>query len=360
MKDIYVKDLKKGLAITGENFLLVEAEKAIDKNGSDYYKVTVADKTGKVEGKIWGDKLMNMDRDILVPGTLICINGRVDEFRGIPQLNITDAVLGSDADLDDFLETSAYSPDEMMKELLEEIETIQEPKLRKVVTSIITDEENNSKLKFWPAGKSVHHEFRSGLLQHILEMLEIKRSLVRFYPDVNYDVLTAGVILHDIGKLEELDSSNIGANYSTKGMLMGHINLGVITFTKFADDQLDEGTYNHICHLILSHHGTHEFGSPVLPCTTEAIILSRIDDLSSKARSVDTATKRIVEGQEFSDYNRWLGNVKIWKSPKFQITGVKETPEGIDVSFEGDVEEIEEELGIKGKKKTSNDTPSLF
>jgi 3'-5' exoribonuclease len=361
MKNTYVKDLKKGLTISNENFLLVEAEKAIDKNGSDYYKVTVADKTGKVEAKIWGDKLANIDRDLLIPGTLLCINCRVEEFRGIPQLNITDAILAEDADMDDFLETSAYSPDEMMDELLNEIQTIQDPKLKHVVLSIITDEENNKKLKFWPAGKSVHHEFRSGLLQHILEMLEIKRSLMRFYPEINYDVLTAGVILHDIGKLEELDSSNIGANYSTKGMLMGHINLGVIIFTKFADSYLDEGTYNHVCHLILSHHGSLEYGSPVLPSTTEAVILSNIDNLSSKARSADSATNRIMEGQEFSDYNRWLGGVKIWKSPKFQVTSVEETPEGIKVSLEGNVKEIEEELGITDEDiDTSNDTPSLF
>jgi 3'-5' exoribonuclease len=360
MKNTYVKDLKKGLALNQENFLLVEAEKAIDKNGAEYYKVVVADKTGKVEAKIWGDKLVGIDRALLVPGTVLCVNCRVEEFRGIPQLNITDAGLAEDAEMDDFVETSAYSPDEMMDELMMEIQTIQDPKLKHVITMIITDEEMNRKLRFWPAGKSVHHEFRSGLLQHVLEMLEIKRSLARFYPEVNYDVLTAGIILHDIGKLEELDNSNVGANYSTKGLLMGHINLGVIIFTKFADSMLDEGTYNHICHLILSHHGTHEFGSPVLPSTTEAVMLSKIDDLSSKARSADSATSRIMEGQEFSDFNRWLGGVKIWKSPKYQVTAVEETPEGIKVSIEGDVKDIVEDLGITEEENISDDTPSLF
>lgn len=316
MKNTYVKDLKKGASINFENFLLVEAEKALDKNGSEYFKVVIGDKTGKVEGKIWGDKLLNIDKSLLAPGTIVSINARVEEFRGVPQLNITEVIESTAADMDDFLETSIYSPEDMMKELLEEIDTIKDAKLKKVLLKIVNDKEINAKLKFWPAGKTVHHEFRSGLLQHILEMLEIKKSLARFYPGIDYDVLTAGIVLHDIGKVEELDSSNIGANYSTKGMLIGHINLGVIIFTQFADETIDEGTYNHICHLILSHHGTHEFGSPVLPSTTEAVILSNIDNLSSKARSVDSATSRIAEGQEFSDYNRWLGGVKVWKNPK--------------------------------------------
>lgn len=181
-------------------------------------------------------------------------------------------------------------------------------------------------LKYLPASKTVHHEFRSGLLQHILEMLEISRSLKRFYPTINYDVLTAGIVLHDIGKVQEFDYSGIGVKYSTTGTLMGHINLGMLMFTKYAEGKIDHDTFEHICHLILSHHGSHEFGSPVLPATTEALALTNIDNLSAKTRTADTATTRITEGEEFSDYNKWLGGVRLWKKERIKKQD-KDTPE---------------------------------
>ena len=327
MKNIFVKDLKKGDSVFDEDFLVLESDKALDKNGAEYLKITLVDNTGRIDGKVWSDKLSFLDKNIFTPGNLLTISSKVEEFKGVFQLNVTDARISDETNLDNFLESSVIPAEEMFEELIKEINTIKHSDLKKVVLAIVNDKTISETLKYLPASKTVHHEFRSGLLQHILEMIEISKSLRRFYPGINYDILTAGIVLHDLGKIQEFDYSGIGVKYSTSGSLIGHINLGVLTFTKFAEGKLDKDIYEHICHLILSHHGTHEFGSPVLPATTEAFALTNIDNLSAKARTADSATTLIIEGEEFSEYNKWLGGVRLWKaaSIKKQDNDTKET-----------------------------------
>lgn len=340
MKSLYIKDLEKNLIITGETFLITEAEKSQDKNGKDFYKLVLSDKTGKADAKIWADRLINIPNQLVKTGSLVLVSGKVEEYRGSMQINVFDLQGVDETKLDDYIESSVFDADEMMKDLEKEIKGIKKEKLRQVILDIVQNEEWNRKLKFWPAGRSIHHGFRSGMLQHILEMLAISKGLKKFYPDVDYDVLTAGIILHDIGKLEELGNSPVGTDYSKKGSLMGHISIGFLLFHDFAKNKLEEDIYLHVSHLILAHHGTHEFGSPVLPSTTEAVMLYYIDNLSSKSRTAYTAINKIKgEGEEFSDFNRWLGGIKLWKGTA-QST-VDESPLG-DIVSEDDKDELEE------------------
>lgn len=142
-------------------------------------------------------------------------------------------------------------------------------------------------------------------------MLKIMDSLKEFYSNLNYDILTAGIILHDIGKLEEL-SSGLIIQYTTKGSVIGHITLGAIIFDRFAKDILDEETYTQILHLILSHHGSYEFGSPVLPMTIEAQVLTYIDNLSSKTKAVEVYLNKSLSEDGFTDNCKWMNNTKFW------------------------------------------------
>ncbi|KAA0237574.1 MAG: HD domain-containing protein [Chlorobiota bacterium] len=144
-------------------------------------------------------------------------------------------------------------------------------------------------------------------------MLSISKGLIRFYPEVNYDILTAGIIMHDIGKVYELDAQGITARYTTIGSLIGHIPIGLQILDRFGKDVLDKNDYFHIAHLILSHHGSKDLGSPVVPSTVEAIMLSNIDLLSSKARTAQKATDSITQGNEFSGFNQWLNGTRLWK-----------------------------------------------
>lgn len=311
MKSIYVKDISKRMTIENEVFLVASKEIAKDKNGRDYMKITLSDKTGRIDGKIWSDSLANVNTKQIVVGNLISITAKVDEYKGIAQLNILDAREIDETVLDEFIESSIYDADEMYQELLQNIEGISHSKLKEILKRLFTDEQVERKFKYWPAARSIHHEFRSGMLQHVLEMLEIAKSMKRFYPNMNYDVLIAGVLLHDIGKIEELGAGLNTTDYTKIGSLYGHITIGAMLFEKFATD-LDEDTKMHVTHLILSHHGQLEFGAPVLPATMEAICLHYIDNLSSKAKAAESALKTKNTDTGFTDFNRWLGGVMLW------------------------------------------------
>jgi 3'-5' exoribonuclease len=313
MKTIYVTDLQKNQVLTGESFLIFESEKMLDKHGNEYCNLTIGDKTGRIQAKIWSEKLAGMDSSILKSGSIIQVSAKVDEFRGQIQLTILEARGVDEGALEDFLETSEYDADEMMQSLQLEIDSIKNESLRAVLNKILNDDEIKRRYKFWPAAVSVHHDFRSGLLQHVLEMIEISKGLHRFYPDADFDILKAGIILHDIGKLYELDASGVATSYSRMGILAGHIVIGVMIFEQFGGKELDDKTYLQIVHLILSHHGVLEYGSPVIPATIEAIMLTHIDNLSAKTRTAVKAKRGIPSGQEFSAYNNWLEGARIWK-----------------------------------------------
>lgn len=312
MKTLYIKDLQKGLIIEGETFLVVSVDKAVDKNGKDYYNVILGDKTGKVSAKIWADKLPNIDTASLKSGRVVSLDGKVDEFRGNVQLTIYSLSGVDETKLDDFLETSMFDPEEMYDELLSHVDKVSFEPLKIVLQDILKDEGIRRRLKYWPAANTIHHDFRSGLLQHILEMIAISKGLERFYTDVNFDILLAGIILHDLGKIYELDGMDLAIPYTKVGYLLGHVYLGTELFDKFSKDKLPEDVLLHVKHLILSHHGKAEFGAPVLPATTEAILLTYIDNVSAKARTADKVKKEVSDEDGFSGRVFWLENQKIW------------------------------------------------
>jgi len=318
MKNTYIRDLTKNQVIDSETFAVFECEKMEDKNGKPYYKLVIGDKTGRIAAKIWNDRLANIDTKSLDSGKIVKISGKVEDYKGTLQLNIFDAQSVDESALDDFLETSEYSADDMMAELMSEVNTITDNGIKRVLTNILTDPEVLSKFKYSVAASSIHHDFRSGLLQHVLEMITISKSMRRFYPNVNYDILTAGIILHDIGKTEELGTNGVGTVYTKRGGLIGHIVLGVMMFERFGGHDLPEDTFLHICHLILSHHGSIDMGSPVLPCTTEALMLTHIDNLSAKTRTALSQINLMPDGSEFSKPYMFLNNTRFWSGAKLK------------------------------------------
>lgn len=317
MKTYYIKDLTSSLALTNEPFAIAEVTKAEDKFGKPYLKIILADKTGKVEGKIWNDKLMRIDQKLCVPGTVVLVTAKVEEFKGKMQINIADLKRADESKLDDFIESSAFDADEMMQELMDYVSKIKHKTLREIIEDMFKDETFNRSYKYWPAAKSVHHDFRSGLLQHVLEMLNIAYSMKRFYPMVNFDIVTAGIILHDTGKFQEFDVQGVGTEYSKKGILIGHISLGAMEFQKYAQGKLSEDLYYHMVHMILSHHGEIPYGSPVVPATVEAVMVAYIDRLSDKARCAVQAIEDISEEKEFGNYNIWMENARFWKGGNY-------------------------------------------
>lgn len=313
MKSVFITDLQKNLILTGETFIICDVEYLEDKYGKQYATLTLGDKTGRIPAKIWGTQLDTIDRRSLKAGELISISGKIDEFKSALQINIMGAQPVEEKKMDDYLMSSIYDSEEMYSEIIKFAENIKRKELKTLIVKILKDKDIEKKFKFWPAAEIVHHAFRSGLIQHVLEMLSIMESMKRFYPDVDYDILTAGIILHDIGKTDELSFNGISTDYSKLGMLMGHIVRGSQIFTEFGGKDLDEDVYLHVMHLILSHHGKQEYGSPVVPATVEALMLTNIDNLSAKSRTADSATASISDDQDFTGRNFFLEGAKIWK-----------------------------------------------
>src|SRR5260221_11465280 len=189
MKNLYVTDLTKNLMIVNETFAIADLTKGEDKNGKPYMNITLSDKTGKISGKIWSDTLAKINTNSIQPGIIVRINARVDDYKGRIQLNISDIVRVDETKLDDYMEASEFDPDEMMTELTTEIESIKNPGIKKVLKNMFSDKDLLNTFKYRAAGRSIHHDFRSGMLQHVLEMLSIANPLKRFYSMVNFDIL---------------------------------------------------------------------------------------------------------------------------------------------------------------------------
>lgn len=339
MKTIYVTDLQKNMIIANETFVICSVEKAEDKNGKAYYKLTLGDKTGRINSKIWSDKLAQVESGALKEGNVVQISAKVEEYRGAFQLNIMSLNSVDEGTLDEFLESSEYNPDEMFDELIKEVEDINHKALKEVLKKILTDPEISRRYKYWPAAATVHHDFRSGLLQHVLEMITFSKGIVRFYPDIDYDILKAGIILHDIGKIYELEASGVSTSYTKIGTLFGHIVIGSQIFAQYAKGNVPEDIYIHVIHLILSHHGSYEFGCPVLPSTVEANVLTYLDNLSAKARTAAKARKNIADGQSFSANNNWLQGARIWKGGDYETLPTQ----NVDVDSIAQSESLQEE-----------------
>lgn len=209
---------------------------------------------------------------------------------------------------EDCVLSAPRSIDEMWAELTTHLQSIRDPNIRVLLNRIVADHE--SQLREWPAAQRIHHAYRGGLLEHVLKMAEVGRSLAKAY-DANEDLVLAGALLHDIGKLQELTYEPGGAIYSRDGNLVGHIALGLVIVREtikgisgFPDD-----LRAHVEHLVVSHHGRREHGSPVEPKTVEAFILAAVDELDSKLNQIRQAVKEDPGDEEFTAWNKRLGRV---------------------------------------------------
>lgn len=261
-------------------FLLDSINKGIASNGKPYLTLILKDKTGSIEAKIWEVKEEDYE---LKEGTLIFVEAIANEYRGKMQLKISNYRLKNDSDniiIDDFIQVAPIPKDIMITELNSFLKLIENKKLKMITIELL----NKYKKSFvsYPAAKNMHHDFYSGLIYHTVTMLKIAKSLVEIYPSLNKDLLFSGIILHDLGKTIEL-SGPIGTTYTLEGELLGHICIMSDEISKCADRLGIEGEEIILLrHLILSHHGKYEFGSPKLPMVKEAEILSYIDNIDAK------------------------------------------------------------------------------
>ena len=296
-------------------YLCSQKEVRPSRAGELFVALTLQDRTGLVRGRVFHD--VEKYRDEFDAGDFVKLQGRVDLYNGHLQL-IVERIRRVNPDQDaaagfreeDCVLCAERPIDEMWGELLALAGEVGNPHLRALVQGLV--QKHESQLRLWPAAQVVHHAYRGGFLEHILSVCSVAVGLAAHY-GADRDVVVAGAILHDIGKLQELEYDLV-ARYSREGNLVGHIALGVVMVREAADAILDFPLVlrTQIEHIIVSHHGSKEFGSPVQPMTVEALILSAADDLDAKINQVSTAIAAADGETEFTPFHPRLGRV-LWK-----------------------------------------------
>ncbi len=282
MKSFFVTELKNGDKLVDEPFLLRDVISRTTKDGQPFLRLILGDKTGQVNGVFW-DVPAQIQRWARV-GQVALVEGRVSVYRNAPQIIITDMATHNSPDMRDFLRTSSRSREEMIAELRQEIEGLQSP-WRELLSRILLDETFLPQFADAPAARRMHHAYLGGLLAHTLSMVRLARMMADHYPYVNKDLLVAGTLLHDMGKVYEY-STDAGIAVSDDGHMVGHILRGVVIVEKAAAamDNFPPEQLRHLVHLIASHHGQMEWGAPVTPKTLEAVLLHQIDLLDSRVQ----------------------------------------------------------------------------
>ena len=298
MKPAYIADLQPDQSIT--SFFLVRAKeiRTSPNTGKAWLQLELADRSGAIEAKMWenfADVAASFECDDIVK-----IRARVKVYHGRNELTVEHIRVAAETEykLEDFLPHTKYDIEQLYARLIEIVGSVGEPSLRRLLASIVEDPAIAPKLKRAPAAVTMHHAYIGGLLEHVVSLCGLCRLAAQHYPEVNLDLLLAGAILHDIGKIGELGYDR-AFRYTTEGQLLGHIVMAVALVRKKAEviEGFPSELRTLVEHLLVSHHGSFEFGSPRPPMFREAVLLHYLDDLDSKMGAM-RATLESPEGEE--------------------------------------------------------------
>lgn len=307
-----ISDFFDGMKVEGQ-FLVANAGKSITNAGLFYYTVELRDASGNISAKKWD--VTSEDEQIFVAGNVVNISGEVVKYRDSLQFKILKASLVEQDKIDfSVLLTPPPVPrEELEKKFNHYIESIKEPDCRKILDYLV--KKYSSQLYIYPAGVSVHHEYSSGLLMHLTSMADLGEFLSQHYAPVNRDLLITGILLHDIGKIVELEGPVV-YHYSLEGKLLGHISI-MVSEIKVAAKEMNITSEIPLLleHMVLSHHDKPDFGSPVAPMIKEALLLTYIDNLDSKMAITDKALDAVGPG-EFTQKVYPLDNRTLYKPKK--------------------------------------------
>ncbi len=289
-----------------ETYLVVAKQVLTAKNGVTYLSLKLADKTGEIDGKMWDnaeDASGKFARE-----DFIRIKGVVSNYQGALQVKMKSLERIDDAsvDISSFVQSSPRDPGEMENELRSMASGIANDPLRRLMEAFLNDASFMEGLKRAPAAKTMHHNYVGGLLEHVLELIALCRTVAGHFPGIDADLLAVGAFLHDIGKIREM-SVRKSIEYTTEGRLIGHISLGyeMLTDKIIGLPDFPPETTMLLKHIMLSHHGEYEFGSPKRPKIREALIIHYLDDLSAKLNNYQiTMAKESVGEGEWSAFNK--------------------------------------------------------
>jgi 3'-5' exoribonuclease len=282
VKSIFIADLRPKIELLNEPFLLQEVAERTTKDGRPFILFTLRDKTGTLSGVFWDVPASILDW--ARPGQAVLVSGRVNLYKDSMQINATDLNPSFTENMADFLPTSSRPVEEMIGELRQIIQRLAEP-WQSLVSHLLLDEAFLPQFAGAPAARNMHHAAIGGLLEHTLSMATIADYLADHYPHVNRNLLLTGVLLHDMGKPLEYDADNSFA-FTEDGRLVGHIVRAIVMIEKAAAElgSLPPDDLRQLVHLVASHHGNLEWGSPVVPKTLEAVLLHQVDLLDSRVQ----------------------------------------------------------------------------
>ena len=322
MKKLFVTDLtsmRDGDPVEGF-FLVLEKQQRTGKTGSSYLAIRLADKSGDVEGRVWspGDpEIKDFEK-----GEIVKIRGAYCPFNDKPQLKVDRARVAKADEIDkaDYLPTTTFDVTVLWAELEGFVASFTESHLKLLVETLLHDERIGGKYREAPAAKQLHHAWLGGLLEHVVSLLKLADRVVGNYPMLNRDLVLTGVILHDIGKTQELAWES-GFEYTVEGVLLGHIQMGYELAAKTMDllPEFPARLRTLVLHMILSHHGKLEFGSPKLPMIPEALALSFLDDFDAKMMAVQQEFEKCAREGKAAD--EMTG--KVWALDQRQLLSTK-------------------------------------
>lgn len=305
MKKIFIRDIKEKDSVNGP-FLVAKKETGISKSGKAYLNLKLMDSTGEIEARVWDDaeelsKGFNKNDVVAIKGFAVAYQGGV-------QLNVSaiKALAEGSYSLRDFLPSSERDQASLESELASILASVKDRNIKALLEAIFSDREIRPKFLIAPAAKSMHHPYLGGLAEHVFSICGLVDKIASHYGAcVNRDLLLAGAMLHDIGKIYEL-SYERSFDYTDEGRLLGHITMGVELIDRKISglDGFPRELAVMLKHMILSHHGQLEFGSPKRPKTIEAIILSYLDDLDAKVNTVRALLNGKTEGSNWTTYQK--------------------------------------------------------
>ena len=310
MKDFFISDCsQQENKVIISTFVVINKQVKPKKTGDPYLALTVGDRTGQIEAKMWDnveDAIDGFEQDDFVK-----IKGLINKYKNRFQLTIHKIRRLAEPDIvfDDYLPKTKKNIDELWQTLVGYVAGFQDSNLRTLVQLFMNDPEIAVPYRTAPAAKTLHHAYIGGLLDHVVSLFRSCDLVSQNYPQINRDLLMTGVFLHDIGKIHEL-TYNRSFSYSTRGQLLGHmiIELEMLQAKIALIPQFPAEMKTLLEHLVISHHGQYEFGSPKLPMFPEALMLHYLDDLDSKMESMRAIFEREADLESpWSSYSPSLG-----------------------------------------------------
>ncbi len=332
MKEFFISECcKHENKVITSSFVVASKQVKAKKNGEPYLALILADRSGQLEGKMWD----NVEEFIAVfeQDDFLKVKGLINKYKNRFQMTIHKLRRMEEAEIDftDYLPKTTKDIGELWRTLTEFVATFQNPHLKSLVELFMSDPEIAERYRNAPAAKTLHHAYIGGLLDHVVSLFRSCDLICRNYPQVNRDLLLTGAFLHDIGKIQEL-TYNRSFSYTTRGQLLGHmiIELEMLQAKILMLPGFPAELKTLLEHLIISHHGQYEFGSPKLPMFPEALMLHYLDDLDSKMEAIRAHFAREIEVEEaWTGYNASLGRplldsnkfLQVEKTPVAGVTG---------------------------------------